>query len=149
MLTTVEKVLALKNVELFSDIPGDVLADIAFVIEEVTYDRGAYIVHEGDLGHELFIIVRGEVEVVSGGRKIDTIRENGYFGEMAILDSQPRSADVVAVTDVTLLKIARDDFYEIMKQRDEVAIGIIKVLNRRIRNLTRRLVEYEGGKEVS
>jgi len=149
MLTTVEKVLALKNVELFSDIPGEVLADIAFVIEEVNYDRGTYIVHEGELGHELFIIVKGEVEVVSGGRKIDTIREGGYFGEMAILDSQPRSADVVAVTDVTLLKIARDDFYEIMKQRDEVAIGIIKVLNRRIRNLTRRLVKYESSGDAS
>lgn len=148
MLTTVEKVLALKNVELFSDIPGEVLADIAFVIEEMTMDRGTYIVHEGELGRELFIIVKGEVDVVSGDRKIDTIRQGGYFGEMAILDSQPRSADVVSLSDVTLLKIDRDDFYEIMKQRDEVAIGIIKVLNRRIRNLTKQLVKNKNDDDV-
>ena len=141
MLTTVEKVLALKNVELFSEIPGEVLADIAFVIEEVTMDRGTYIVHEGELGRELFIIVKGEVDVVSGERKIDTLKQGAYFGEMAILDSQPRSADVVAIADVTLLKIERDDFHEIMKQRDEVAIGVIKVLNKRIRNLTKKMLD--------
>ena len=142
MLTTVEKVLALKNVELFSDIPGEVLADIAFLLEEVIYENGTYIVAEGDIGKELFIIVKGEVDVIAGDQKVATIGDGGYFGEMAIIDSQPRSADVVAIEDVTLLKIERDDFHEIMKQREEVAIGIIKVLNRRIRDLNRQLTGH-------
>ena len=105
MLTTVEKVLALKNVELFSDIPGEVLADIAFLLEEVIYENGTYIVAEGDIGKELFIIVKGEVDVIAGDQKVATIGDGGYFGEMAIIDSQPRSADVVAIEDVTLLKL--------------------------------------------
>lgn len=145
MLTTVEKVLALKNVELFSDIPGEVLADIAFVLEEISYEAGTYVVTEGELGRELFIVVKGEVEVVSGQKRVDVMKKGGVFGEMALIDAQPRSASVIAMTDITLLKIERDDFYEIMKQREEVAIGIIKVLNRRIRNLTRRLIEKNPG----
>ncbi len=143
MLTRVEKVLALKNVELFQDIPGEVLADIASLLEEVTYEKGSYIVNEGELGKELFIIIEGEVEVISGGSRIDKMTPGASFGEMSLIDSQPRSADVVALEDVSLLRIERDDFHEILKQRDEVALGVIKVLNRRIRNLNQRLLEKD------
>ena len=66
MLTRVERVLALKNIELFHGIPGEVLADIATLLEEETFEKGQYIVNEGDLGKELFMIVQGEVEVVAG-----------------------------------------------------------------------------------
>ena len=146
MLTRVERVLALKNVELFHDIPGEVLADIASLLEEEIFEKGQYIVNEGDLGKELFIIIKGEVEVISGGSKIDVMKSGASFGEMALLDSQPRSADVVALEDVMVLKMERDDFHEILKQRDEVAIGVIKVLNRRIRNLNQRLIERSSEK---
>ncbi len=141
MLSTVEKALALKNVELFHEIPGEVLAHIATVLEEEVFEKGAYIVTEGELGRELFVIVSGEVDVVAGGEKVDVITEGGYFGEMAIIDSQPRSADVIARTDLTLLKMGMEDFHEILKQQEQVAIGVIKVLNRRIRNLNRRIQE--------
>ncbi len=146
MLTRVERVLALKNVELFHDIPGEVLADIASLLEEEIFEKGQYIVNEGDLGKELFIIIKGEVEVISGGSRIDIMKAGASFGEMALLDSQPRSADVVALEDVMVLKMERDDFHEILKQRDEVAIGVIKVLNRRIRNLNQRLIERSSEK---
>ncbi len=146
MLSRVEKVLALKNVELFHDISGEVLADIASFLEEIAYDKGSYIVNEGELGKELYIIIEGEVEVVSSGVRIDKMTSGASFGEMSIIDSQPRSADVVAIEDVLLLKIERDDFYEILKQREEVALGVIRVLNRRIRNLNLRLLE-KGNKK--
>ncbi|HPY14415.1 MAG TPA: cyclic nucleotide-binding domain-containing protein, partial [bacterium] len=87
MLTRVERVLALKNVELFHDIPGEVLADIASLLEEEMFEKGQYIVNEGDLGKELFIIIKGEVEVVSNGNRIDIMRSGAGFGEMALIDS--------------------------------------------------------------
>jgi len=146
MLTRVEKVLALKNVELFHDIPGEVLADIASLLEEESFDKGSYIVSEGELGKELYIIIKGEVEVVSGGNKIDKMTAGASFGEMSLIDSQPRSADVVALTDVLLLKIERNNFNKILKQREEVALGVIRVLNRRIRNLNQRLFEKNKAK---
>ena len=104
MLTRVERVLALKNIELFHDIPGEVLADIAALLEEETFEKGQYIVNEGDLGKELYMIVKGEVEVVAGCNVVAVMKEGAGFGEMALIDSQPRSADIIAKNDVLVLK---------------------------------------------
>ena len=147
MLTRVERVLALKNIELFHDIPGEVLADIAALLEEETFEKGQYIVNEGDLGKELFMIVKGEVEVVAGGNVVAVMKDGAGFGEMALIDSQPRSADIIAKNDVLVLKMESDDFLEILKQRDEVALGVIRVLTGRIRELNAKLAEKAGKKE--
>ena len=147
MLTRVERVLALKNIELFHDIPGEVLADIATLLEEESFEKGQYIVSEGDLGKELFMIVKGEVEVIAGGNKVAVMKAGDGFGEMALIDNQPRSADIVASDDVLVLKMESDDFLEILKQRDEVALGVIRVLTGRIRELNTKLVEKMGKKE--
>ncbi len=147
MLTRVERVLALKNIELFHDIPGEVLADIAALLEEETFEKGQYIVNEGDLGKELFMIVKGEVEVVAGGNVVAVMKEGAGFGEMALIDNQPRSADIIAKNDVLVLKMESDDFLEILKQRDEVALGVIRVLTGRIRELNAKLAEKAGKKE--
>ena len=144
MLTRVERVLALKNIELFHDIPGEVLADIAALLEEENFEKGQYIVNEGDLGKELFMIVKGEVEVVVGGNVVAVMKEGAGFGEMALIDSQPRSADIIARNDVLVLKMESDDFLEILKQRDEVALGVIRVLTGRIRELNAKLAEKPG-----
>jgi CRP-like cAMP-binding protein len=74
------------------------------------------------------------------------MKSGASFGEMALIDSQPRSADVIALDDVLVLKMERDDFHEILKQREEVSIGVIRVLNRRIRNLNQRLIERSNEK---
>lgn len=146
MLTRVERVLALKNIELFHDIPGEVLADIAALLEEETFEKGQYIVNEGDLGKEMYMIVKGEVEVVAGGNVVAVMKEGAGFGEMALIDSQPRSADIIARNDVLVLKMESDDFLEILKQRDEVALGVIKVLTGRIRELNTKLAEKSAKK---
>ena len=147
MLTRVERVLALKNIELFHDIPGEVLADIAALLEEETFEKGQYIVNEGDLGKEMYMIVKGEVEVVAGGNVVAVMKEGAGFGEMALIDSQPRSADIIARNDVLVLKMESDDFLEILKQRDEVALGVIRVLTGRIRELNAKLAEKVSGKK--
>ena len=147
MLTRVERVLALKNIELFHDIPGEVLADIAALLEEESFEKGQYIVNEGDLGKELYMIVKGEVEVVAGGNVVAVMKEGAGFGEMALIDSQPRSADIIARNDVLVLKMESDDFLEILKQRDEVALGVIRVLTGRIRELNAKLAEKAAKKE--
>ena len=144
MLTRVEKVLALKNIELFRNISGEILADIANLLEEKTFEKGQYIVNEGDLGKELFMIVKGEAEVVAGGRVVSVVREGGGFGEMFLIDSQPSTADVIASSDVLVLKMESDDFLEILKQREEVALGVIKVLTTLVRELRLKLAEKAG-----
>ena len=134
MISTVEKVLFLKSIDLFSQIPGEDLSQIAQITDEVQYEEGDEVFHEGDPGDSLYLVIEGRVRVHRGGAEVAVLGERQVFGEMALLDSEPRSASVLAMTDLTLLKIARDDFTEILAEKAEIAQGIIKVLTRRLRN---------------
>ncbi|MDF1563405.1 MAG: cyclic nucleotide-binding domain-containing protein [Deltaproteobacteria bacterium] len=133
MLTTVEKVLFLKSIDLFARIPGEDLAQISVITEEVTFEDGEAIFEEGELGDALFLVVSGKVKVHKGSREVARLGAGECFGEMAILDSAPRSASVSAIDDVDCLKIAREDFYDILGEKPEIAQGIIRVLTARLR----------------
>jgi CRP-like cAMP-binding protein len=148
MISTVEKVLFLKSIDLFSQIPGEELSQIALLTDEVLFDAGDDIFREGEPGQTLFFILEGKVRIHSEGVADDLAQlgERAVFGEMALLDSEPRSASATAVTDVVCLKIERDDFNEILTEKGEIAQGIIKVLTRRLRDtLDRRRVGGNSG----
>lgn len=134
MISTVEKVLFLKSIDLFSQIPGEDLSQIALITDEVQYEEGDEIFHEGDPGDTLYFVIDGRVRIHTARDELAVLGERQVFGEMALLDSEPRSASATAVSDVTLLKIHRDDFHEILAEKAEIAQGIIKVLTRRLRN---------------
>lgn len=148
MITTVEKVLFLKSIDLFSQIPGEELSQIALITDEVMFDAGDEIFREGEPGQTLFFILEGRVRIHSAGVTEDlaTLGERAVFGEMALLDSEPRSASATSVTDLVCLKIERDDFNEILAEKGEIAQGIIKVLTRRLRDtLDRRRSSGHSG----
>ena len=132
-MTTVEKVLLLKGVDLFAAVPSDELAAIARIAEEIRVDAGDTVIREGDLGDALYFVVEGRASVKKGDRQLAELGERGVFGELALLDPGPRSATVDAATDLTLLKISRDEFVEILAARPEVPLGVIKMLARRMR----------------
>ncbi len=136
IIGTVEKVLFLKSIDLFSQIPGEDLSQIALITDEVHFESGDEIFQQGEGGQTLFFIIEGKVRIHAAGvaEDLDVVRERAVFGEMALLDSEPRSASATAVSDVICLKIERDDFNEILAEKAEIAQGIIKVLTRRLRN---------------
>jgi CRP/FNR family cyclic AMP-dependent transcriptional regulator len=133
LLSTVEKVLFLKSIDLFSQIPGEDLAQVALIATEESREQGEEIFAEGEAGDALYLVLDGKVRVHRGDRQIAELGERECFGEMAILDASPRSATVTAVKDTNLLKISREDFQEIMSEKPEIALGIIKVLSHRLR----------------
>jgi CRP-like cAMP-binding protein len=137
MLTTVEKVLFLKSIDLFSQIPGEDLAAVALISTEEQREQGDEIFAEGEAGDALYLVIDGKVRVHKGDRVIAELGERECFGEMAILDAAPRSATVTSVTDTSLLKITREDFQEILTEKPEIAQGIIQVLTRRLRDAIR------------
>jgi len=137
MISTVEKVLFLKGIELFSAIPGEDLAQLALVTDEVRREAGHVIIREGEVGESLYLLAAGRVQVLKAGRPVAELGEREVFGEMALLDPGPRSATVQALTDVTMLCIRREDFSDIMAEKNEIARGIIQVLTRRLRAATR------------
>lgn len=136
MISTVEKVLFLKSIDLFSQIPGEDLVRVAQIAEEIDFEPKEAIMTEGEIGDSMYLIVDGRVQVYKGARLVVELGERECVGEMAILDSEPRSATVRASTQVSALKIEREDFYDLMSERQDIAQGIIKVLTRRLRQTT-------------
>jgi CRP/FNR family transcriptional regulator, cyclic AMP receptor protein len=138
VISTVEKVLFLKGVDLFKTIPGEELSYLAQITEEVEYTPNQLIFKEGDQGDAMYLIVDGKVKVHVGERQLAELGQKQCVGEMSILDAEPRSASVTSVTESTLLKIQREDFTEILAEKPEISQGIIKVLTRRLREANRR-----------
>ena len=133
MITTVEKVLFLKSIDLFRALPGEDLAQIAEIAEEVPVSAGGLVFAEGELGHSLYIVVEGRVKIFRGEKVITEMGERALFGEMSVLDSETRSASVSAVEESLLLRIGREEFRDILMERPEISLGIMKVLSRRLR----------------
>jgi CRP-like cAMP-binding protein len=133
MITTVEKVLYLTSIDLFRGLPGEELATIAEIAEEQPFAAGDPVFAEGEPGDALYLLVEGAVKVHRGGEQLAQLGARDVFGEMAVLDSQPRSASVTVLKDAVLLKIGRDDFRDILQERPEIGMGIIQVLSRRLR----------------
>ena len=128
MLLTIEKVLILKSVNIFSSVPEEQLVDIATIVESVDYQEGDVIIEEGDLGTSMYIVVDGTVRAYEGDTELGILGSRAYFGELAALDPEPRAASVQAVEDCHLLKLEGEPLYELMSGNKEVTRGIIHVL---------------------
>jgi CRP/FNR family cyclic AMP-dependent transcriptional regulator len=92
------------------------------------FAKGETVFEEGEQGDEFFVVVRGQVEIRSGNRKFETVGPNGIFGEMALIDDSPRSATVVALTDVTLAPIQEQQFLFMAEHTPFFALRVIRVL---------------------
>ena len=129
----IEKVITLKAVEMFARTSEDVLADVAVLAEEVRFKAGEAIFGKGDAGESLYVIVSGEVKVHDGDLVLKHLKSKSVFGELAVLDPEPRSASVTAISDAHLLRLDREAFLELMAGNIEVVRGVLSVLCDRIR----------------
>ncbi len=134
MLTTIEKVLALKSVDLFERIAGEDLAGISTITELVSFDNGETIFEQGEIGDSMYVILDGLVRVHRGERVIAELGAGECIGEMAVLDSSPRSASVTCLGETTCLRLGREDFSDLLTEKPEIARGVIRVLVRRLRS---------------
>lgn len=128
MLLTIEKVLILKSVHVFSSVPEPQLVEIATIIDVVEYQESDVIVNEGDLGSSMYIVAEGRVRCYSGDTELSILGSRAVFGELAALDPEPRAASVQALEDCTLLKLEGETLYELMAINKELTRGIIHVL---------------------
>ena len=94
---------------------------------------GDTIFREGEQGDEFFVVVRGKVEIRTGDRRLEVLGPKGIFGEMALIDDSPRSATVVAVTDVTVAPIQEQQFLFLVKHMPMFALKVMRVLAIRLR----------------
>ena len=127
-LSTIEKVLFLKSVPLFKQISGEELVEMVSIVHEARFDCGETFIKYGDEGDCLYIIVEGEVAIKVDGEERAIRTKGDILGELAVLSEKPRIADCVAQTDIIALRINKADFWELMNERPEITIGVMKVL---------------------
>jgi HEAT repeat protein/ATP/ADP translocase len=141
-----DRILFLRSVPLFGDIDGRDLRWINEIAIEKSYTAGDIVFRENDEGDALYIIVSGSVKIIKGSDNpilLTILEERDYFGEMAILDQDLRSATVEVNEDVELLMIRRDHFQSLLLSRPQIAFAIFKSFSRRIRQLQYRLLESQ------
>jgi len=133
-------VLLLKSISLFTEAPDHVLAEVAAVMDSFVVPAGHVICQKGDPGDCMYILADGRVRVHDGERTLAILGKCDVFGEMAMLDAQPRSASVTAMEQTRLLVLERVGFYRLVGGRDEVMRGVIRVLAQHLRARTREVV---------
>ena len=135
----------LKGVDLFSELSEDQLSQLASLVITNDYGRDETIILEKDEStRALFLIADGEVKVyvtgTDGKETILTLLSRGdSFGEMSLIDGEPRSASVKAVQPTKVLIIRREHFLELLKTTPELATGLLMQMSRRLRNANRQI----------
>ncbi len=144
-LSITEKVLALRDAEFFSMIPDEELNSVAQIAHEVNVSMGQQFIRQGERGDCLYLIVSGEAKVVLDD--VGEIAQRGpksLIGELAILWRQPRSANCVAGTDLTLLKIDYADFWALMEAHPHLVRKAINILMTRLNERTEDVRQHGG-----
>jgi len=129
----------LSFVPIFSELPIDTLEKIEKVGTRKQFKKNDVILMEDEVGTALFVIVTGKVKVSrtsNDGREVilTILSESDFFGEMAILDGQTRSATVVAIEDSELFIIQRTDFLNLLREYPEASIALLQELTKRLRS---------------
>jgi CRP/FNR family transcriptional regulator, cyclic AMP receptor protein len=102
-------------------------------IEARSFKAGDTIFREGDEANELFVIKRGQVRIQIGNRTVTELAADSIFGEMALIDSEARSATAIAITDAELVPVSEKQFLFLVSQTPYFALKVMRVLAQRLR----------------
>jgi CRP-like cAMP-binding protein len=131
----------LQKAPLWAGLTEKELKVIARSFKELKYESGDFIVHKGERGIGFYLIVDGTVEVRTDGRVLSRLGPGQFFGEMALLDGQPRSADVVALEPSKCLALSSWNFNSIVSDYPKMALKLLQESTRRSRTNTQNLSE--------
>jgi CRP-like cAMP-binding protein len=129
----------LQKAPLWSGLTEKELKVIAHSFKELKYESGDMIVHKGEAGVGFYLIAEGTVEVRSDGKVLSRLGPGQFFGEMSILDGQPRSADVVALEPSRCLALTSWSFKSIVSNRPKMALKLLQESVRRMSMNTQTL----------
>jgi CRP/FNR family transcriptional regulator, cyclic AMP receptor protein len=128
------KIELLQGVPLFSACSKRELSRIASLVDEIEVPKGRVLTREGDAGRECFVVVDGRATVTVGDRgRVARLAPGACFGEMSLLDSEPRSATVEAQTDMRLLVLDSRSFSSLIDEVPSVARKVLAAMAGRLR----------------
>ena len=126
------KVELIRNVPLFSALSRQGLARVAGIADEIDLPEGRELTKEGQRGREFLVLLEGSAEVRKRGRKINTLGEGDFLGEIALVTSSPRTATVTTTSPVRALVISDRDFSRLLTDSPQVSRGIVEALGKRL-----------------
>ena len=126
------KVALLRRTALFAGCTRAELSEVALSADEREAEAGETLTEEGRRGREFFVLVDGAVAVRRGGRKLAELGPGDWFGEIAILTHQPRTATVTATSPVRLLVISDSAFRRLVETRPRIALHVLRSVAERL-----------------
>ncbi len=136
----------LQQIPLFQHMNYQELVKLMSITFLKTYHPGDRVIEEEQKGEMLYVIFKGQVGVFRKGKRITTMKDGQHFGEMSLVDKQPRSATVIVETESQLLTLSRKDFIELMRAEQSIAVkvlwGFLKTMSARLRETTENLVQH-------
>ncbi|MBP1609854.1 MAG: cyclic nucleotide-binding protein [Acidobacteria bacterium] len=135
MMTIIEKVLLLQDVDVLSGMTSEQLSFVAAIAQETSVQPDWVIYREGVPPDGLYVVVSGSVRMQRGKEEIDRIMPNGAFGIWALFDNEPRLTTAIAAEESRLLFVSRERFFDVLSDHVDIVEGILKQLAQRLRRL--------------
>lgn len=139
MLSIVEKVIFLQNVDVFTEIPSEQLSFLAAIAEELTFSAGDTVYKSDEPSDALYVVLDGKVRLHRDGEEITVAEASEPFGTWALFDDTPRVATATAAEDTRVLCIDREDFLDLLSDHVQITEGVMKTLVGRLRGLLDRV----------
>ena len=134
---------ALQGVSMFRYLPFADLIRVASIAKEEALPAGTNVFLEGEFGESLYIILDGTASVSKSGVEITELEAGAHFGEMSLIERAPRSATIRSKTDLSVLVIERDGFFQLLREEAtavKLLWGLVRMLNARLRNTNEELI---------
>lgn len=145
MLSSIEKMIFLKEVTFFQSMTLDQLKVLATLCEEVLFAEGMLIYDVGDAGGILYVVVTGRVgiekrdPIKNTSARLETIEPRFSFGELNLFDSSPHTASAVALQDTLTLRLRREPLVALIRQYPDMALELIKIISQRLRTANQQV----------
>ena len=127
-----------RTLSLFAALDDDQLGPICEILDEINCPAGRPLIRAGDVGDSLYVITAGHMRVERGGEMIAQVGPGDVVGELALMDKQPRSADVIAITPTTLLKLSAEKLTSLLDHHGAIARGLFQLVTERLREANKR-----------
>ena len=133
------KLALLNGVPMFKGLSKKELLAVSRATEQLEYGAGEVLARQDSVGNEAYVVVEGSITVRRNGRKVATLGSGDVAGEMALLDDEPRSADLVAAQDSVVLYISRREFGGLLETNTKLMGKVLRSLAQRLREADRSL----------
>lgn len=139
MLSIIEKVIFLQNVDVFTEVSTEQLSFLATIAEEVQLESGTQIYEADGPSDSMYLVVEGSVRLHRGDKEVTTAGPKEPFGTWALFDDKPRVVSATATADTTVLRIMKEDFIDLLADHVQITQGVMKAIVRRMNALVGRL----------